>query len=45
MLSVLIRTAILMSTHNIHFPDKTGKIPKISLNIWAQLFKADNIVS
>ena len=25
--------AILMSTYNIHFLDKIGKIPKISLNI------------
>ena len=24
--------AILMSTHNIHFPDKVGKILKMSLN-------------
>ena len=26
--------AILMSAHNIHFHDKTGKIPEISLNVY-----------
>ena len=33
--------AILMSTHNIYFPDKVGKIVKMSLNLcFLELSKA-----
>ena len=40
----LIRIAS-MSTLNIHFHYKIGKNPKISLNIRAQLFKTNDVVS